>query len=124
MDTIRAGESLVSVVKSDDCRRSCVCSRAASMCPGRFFWPAAGRHLWSTLKETNPCLTRIHPCEKSLRAPVLSSRFANAQVFFHIWEHNPGLLHKLAEQIQAASAAPAQVPEHSPELALVRPALV
>ena len=42
------------------------------------------------------------------------------QVFFHIWEHNPGLLHKLAEQIQAASAAPAQMPEHSPELALVR----
>jgi hypothetical protein len=43
-------------------------------------------------------------------------------VFFHIWEHNPSLLHKLAEEIQAGSAAPSQLPEHSPELALVRSA--
>ena len=45
-------------------------------------------------------------------------------MFFHIWEHNPGLLHKLAEEIQAASAAPSQLPEHSPELALVNRPIV
>ncbi len=56
----------------------------------------------------------------SISSPTSTKKGVSRQVFFHIWEHNPGLLHKLAEQIQAGSAAPAQVPEHSPELALVR----
>ncbi len=57
---------------------------------------------------------------RRIRACADPCAYDPPQVFFQIWEHNPGLLHKLAEQIQAASAAPAQVPEHSPELALVR----